>query len=307
MSKKGRPLLSKEGYSSLSNDGEKMVIINYRNSRDIDIQFEDGAMACNREYKEFKLGTVTHPLKYKKRIGETYTSYQGYIYEIIEYFSSKNCTVILDNKIVVENLTYQEILDGKVTNPYHKSVYGVGYVGKGRFKPYKNGRDTPEYMRWHSMINRCYDQKYQEKQPTYKGCIVDERWHNFQVFAEWFENNHVEDWHLDKDILVKGNKIYSPETCCFVPREINNLFFKSNTRKGNLPIRVKKKSNRFEVQISKDCNRIYIGIFNTPEEAFQAYKTAKEKHIKEVADKWKRQISDKVYQAMYNYQVEITD
>ena len=159
------------------------------------------------------------------------------------------------------------------------------------------------------MLERCYSKKKHKKRPTYVESYVDNRWHNFKTFAEWSECNWKhwmdETWHLDKDILIKGNKIYSPETCCFVPRTINTLFTKSEAKRGDYPIGVSKEKNyrKFKATFKKTT----LGRYTTAEEAFQAYKDAKEKYIKEVADKWKGLISDKVYQAMYNYQVEITD
>ena len=114
----------------------------------------------------------------------------------------------------------------------------------------------------------------------------------------------MEGWHLDKDIICKECKIYSPETCAFVPADVNSLFIKNDIKRGIYPISVRKtKSQRFTSRL----NGKHLGTFDTPEEAFQAYKTAKEEYIKEVANKWKDLISDQVYQAMYNYQVEITD
>ena len=154
---------------------------------------------------------------------------------------------------------------------------------------------------WSSMLQRVYSNNYS----AYKECTVDERWHNFQNFAKWFEENYnpetMEGWQLDKDILVKGNKIYSPETCCFVPIEINTIF-KNDRQKGYN----KTAKGNFIVRVNKLNYRETVGRFNTESEAFQAYKVEKEKYIKEVAEKWKELISDRVYQAMYNYQVEIT-
>ena len=117
----------------------------------------------------------------------------------------------------------------------------------------------------------------------------------------------MQGWHLDKDILIKGNKIYSPETCCFVPQEVNILFIKNSKRREGLPIGVYKQKNSFVAHLSKGKEQIYLGSFSTIEECFQAYKIAKEEYIKEMADKWKPLIHLKVYEAMYNYKVEITD
>lgn len=140
-----------------------------------------------------------------------------------------------------------------------------------------------------------------------------EEWHNFQNFAKWFEENYnletMEGWYLDKDILIKGNKIYSSETCCFVPQEINSIFTDRKSCRGELPIgvRLMNRCKKFYAIISVYGKQKIIGSYNTPEEAFEAYKTEKEKYIKEVADKWRKLIDTRVYQALYNHQVEITD
>jgi hypothetical protein len=141
---------------------------------------------------------------------------------------------------------------------------------------------------------------------------VCEEWYNYQVFAKWYEENWKpwmnSSWHIDKDILVKGNKIYSPETCCFVPVEINSLFTKNNKNRGDFPIGVTNQGKKFSARLSKSKKiRFNAGLFDTPEEAFQAYKIEKESYIKEVSNRWRSLISSKVYQAMYNYKVEITD
>jgi hypothetical protein len=116
----------------------------------------------------------------------------------------------------------------------------------------------------------------------------------------------MQGWHLDKDILVKGSKVYSPETCCFVPPDINYMFVR-NSGDRKYPIGVTYKENAFRATLNKRDKSHHIGRFKTPEEAFQAYKTAKEKYIKEIADEWKDKISDSMYSFLINYQVEITD
>lgn len=251
------------------------------------------------------LSVCSKPLN---RIGEKHISREGYSIEIIEYKSHKNCTVKIDNKIILNNLRYDHIKNGEVRNPYHKSVYGVGYLGEGVFKPLFLNKKTKAYSTWSSMLERCYSKKSQVKNPSYKSVLVSDEWHNFQVFAKWFEENYMEGLCLDKDILVKGNKTYSPETCAFVPKEINSLFTKSTKTRGDLPIGIKLYMNgKFRSCMNRNNKTTHLGYFNTLEEAFYAYKTAKEGHIKEVADKWKGKITDQVYQAMYNYKVEIND
>lgn len=165
------------------------------------------------------------------------------------------------------------------------------------------------YNRWCSLRRRTLSEKFKKEKSTYKDVIVCDEWLNFQIFSKWFNENWRpymdKTWQLDKDILVKGNKIYSPETCCFVPHEINSLFMSTKNKRGFYPIGVNKERDKYRVRIGG--SRKHIGIFKTPEEAFQAYKIVKEQHIKETADKWRGQITEDVYKAMYNYQVEITD
>jgi len=164
------------------------------------------------------------------------------------------------------------------------------------------------------MFNRCYDLKFQEKEPTYKGCYVSDEWHNFQNFGGWYDENYYEvqdeKMTLDKDILIKGNKIYSSEVCIFVPKRINSLFVKIKATRGNLPIGVHFSDIRRKY-ISQ-CNigngkRVTVGSFDTPEEAFYAYKEFKENYIKQIAEEYKNKIPFKLYSAMLNYEIDITD
>lgn len=247
----------------------------------------------------------------KKRIGEKFITLQGYNIEIIGYSGRKECTIQFEDGLILKDLRYAHIIDGYVKNPNHKSVHGVGYLGLGEHSACTNYTKSKAYISWGAMLGRCYSKDFLKRSPSYKDVTVCEEWHNFQNFAQWHEENwkdHMDSsWDLDKDILFKGNKIYSPETCCFVPQEINNLLCKANSIRGKYPIGVKKEGRRFEAKLYINNNPIHLGYFDTPEEAFQAYKTAKEAHIKEKADEWRPFIKPNVYEAMYNYQVEITD
>jgi len=246
-------------------------------------------------------------MKRKTKEGDSYNLTNNQVATIIKYYSYKNVSIQFEDGTILHNISVGELKIGKVKNPNSKTLLGVGCFGQGTYKSRVNGKSTKEYSAWTAMLQRCYNKKHQEIQPTYKGCSVTEEWHNFQNFAEWFTNNYIEGFQLDKDILLKGNKVYSPNMCSFVPHEINSLFTKSNSIRGKLPIGVKNDKGRFVAGIKKGKKNHHIGSYNTPEEAFEAYKTEKEKYIKEVADKYKNQITDKVYQALYDYKVEITD
>lgn len=214
---------------------------------------------------------------------------------------------------IAKNKQYDHFKKGEISCIYEKRTYGVGYTGKGKYKPRENGKITKCYKVWQNMLQRCYDDKLKEKYPTYNGCEVCESWHNFQNFAHWYENNYYEIPNeimcLDKDILSKGNKVYSPETCVFVSKNINSLFVKCNKSRGDLPIGIyyNKQKGKYISHCNFGDGQKYLGSFNTPEEAFNTYKTAKEKYIKQVADEYKEYIPRKLYEAMYNYEVEIDD
>jgi hypothetical protein len=239
-------------------------------------------------------------MKKLNRNGEMYTTKQGCRIEIVDYIGVHNYLIrFIDYNLVIKS-SMNHIKKGSVLNPLYKSIFGIGFLGVGeKFCKKKKGL-------WKGMFGRCYSEKTRKRYPTYKGCTVAEEWHNFQNFAKWYEENWKpwmdNTWHLDKDILVKGSKVYSPETCCFVPQEINVLFTKHNTN-NNCPQGVRKSGNKFTSRF----NQIHLGTFNTPEEAFQAYKTAKEKYIKEVADKWRGKITEQTYEVLINYKIEITD
>ena len=231
--------------------------------------------------------------------------------KIIEY---KNCLniVVQFRDGYITNATYQEFCQEMIRNPYDKTIHNVGYIGVGLHLATLDGITTKKFRVWERMLQRCYDKKFHEKFITYENCITYEKWHNFQDFGDWFDDNYYEveknKMQLDKDILIKGNKIYSPDTCVFVPNKINSLFTKSNAKRGNYPIGVSYHidSGKFEAQCNNK-NKKYLGIFTTPEEAFSVYKIHKEKYIKQIADEYKGKIPEKLYNALYKYKVEITD
>ena len=251
--------------------------------------------------------------KNDKVVGEVGYNNNGEEMRIIRYGNANDIDVRFDDGTIIEHKTYGNFKKGLIKNPMTPSVYGVGFIGKGRFKTKDaNGKHTKCYEVWQKMLQRCYSSKCQEKHPTYIRCIVCKEWHNFQVFAEWYYEHYYEieneRMELDKDILCKWNKIYSADNCVFVPQFINSLFIKSNKIRGNFPIGVSKHGNKFEARLSKGNGKaMYLGIFNTPEEAFLVYKQAKEAYIKEVAEKYKLYIPQKLYDALMNYEVDIND
>jgi hypothetical protein len=242
------------------------------------------------------------------RIGESKTSNQGYKMTITGYRNCKHITVTFEDGSVIET-SYHNFNRGAIASPLHRGMFGVGYMGEGDFVSSINSKPTLAFKTWTHMLERVYSEKSLELNPSYKGCSVAPEWHNFQNFAQWHEDNHVDGYFLDKDLLVKGNKVYSPETARFIPRELNTLFSTSKQRRGIYPVGVTKRLKKalFNVFISLDGKNKYLGSYDTIEDGFKAYKSAKEAHIRAIAERFKDFIPQDIYLALMGYSVEYND
>lgn len=172
------------------------------------------------------------------------------------------------------------------------------------------GTKDPCYHIWHGILARTISEDLKRNHPSYANCLVCNEWLYISNFKQFFDKYYRDGYQIDKDILSgKGPKIYSPNTCCFVPAEINNLLISAKAVRGNFPIGVTKRCGRYEARISTINGRISLGRFDTPEEAFNAYKNGKELYIKDVAQEYydANKIERRVYDALMNYKVEITD
>lgn len=229
---------------------------------------------------------------------------------IVEDLGWDNVIVRFDSGYVTKTQR-SSILKGTVKDKLFRSVCGVGYLGDGE---YSRVDHKIAYQTWVDMLKRAYTEK--KGRCNYFGVTVCEEWHNFQSFAKWCHSQdffNIKDengkrYDLDKDILVKGNKIYSPETCCFVPSEINCLFIRNKRFRGKYPIGVTKIGKYFTARLSKGFgNRVLLGTFKTELEAFSAYKKAKEVYMKELAEKYRNKVCYKTYLTLINYEVDIDD
>lgn len=255
----------------------------------------------------------------KKHKGEENYNKFGSLMIIQEYINSSNVIIYFPKYDWSTKTTYDYFKKGKPVCPYEPRVFGIGYIGVGPYASKINGKTTLEYNTWSQMLRRCYDSNSRTKYPSYKDCTVVEEWLNFQTFAQWFTDNYYEvlneEMHLDKDILVKNNKIYGPDTCCIVPARINYLFRCKNGNDKDLPkgIIKRKYPNKTKYRaVYNRCDnhksyRINIGTFDSIEEAFAAYKEVKESYIKEVANQYKDSIPNNVYNALMEREVELSD
>ena len=190
-----------------------------------------------------------------------------------------------------------------------KLVSGVGINDK-KYPVTSRGKQLKEYDLWRNILARCYDPKIQSKYPTYHGCSVSESFKSYSYFYEWCQTQigfGLETFQLDKDLIFKGNKLYSEDTCLFLPSSLNLLLIASRATRGSLPIGVSKDKGNFRASYSRNSSPTRLGIFKTPEEAFNAYKEAKEAFIKLQAEKWKPYIDPRAYATLMAYTVLITD
>lgn len=200
---------------------------------------------------------------------------------------------------------------GSVRNPYFPVTFGVGFQGVGTYK--QHGVQAFNY--WSKMLQRAYCPKYKEDHPTYEEATVCDEWHNYQNFADWAVKQigyNEKGFNLDKDRLVKGNKEYSPETCLFLPQELNKIIH-GNYGERDSPVGVSTRDDlngQWMARLSKHGSKqgeMYLGLFPDEESAFAAYKVEKEKYIKERTEFWKDRIDPRAYDALMSYVVEITD
>lgn len=189
-----------------------------------------------------------------------------------------------------------------------KKGSGGFYNSGGKYKTRIKGVKTHSYAVWRGMIRRCYKEEMQDKHPTYIGCFVCDEWHDFQVFAEWVDNQKYGScgYQLDKDILVSGNRVYSPEACCFIPSELNTLLIDSGASRGDYPqgVSLRKDVNKFQAGLRMGGKLRHIGYFKCPQEAHQAYKSAKERYVKNRALSWANKIDWDVFVSFMNWQLK---
>lgn len=151
------------------------------------------------------------------KIGSTYKTNSSGIVEVVSYKNNNEVLVRFIDTGYETTTQKIHIVNGRVKDKMLPTIYGVAFMGDGEFKTSENGKVTKCYSIWKAMIQRCY----RVESRSYKsyggsGVTVCDEWLNYQNFAEWFHINYREGLHLDKDIKIDGNKIYSPISCKFV-------------------------------------------------------------------------------------------
>lgn len=163
---------------------------------------------------------------------------------------------------------------------------------------------------WLNLVQRCKPGSVQNRSPRYAGC--ENAFEDFDSFVDWcqLQTGYAKGFQMDKDLLVRGNKVYSPETVVFLPAELNCILTKANATRGDSPIGVtwSKFHEKYAAQCQNGTGRQkHLGYFQRPEDAFAAYKRFKESFMRESAEAWKDQIDERAYKALVEYEVRIND
>lgn len=243
------------------------------------------------------------PKKLDVYIGDVVSTNKGGVCEVVKISGARDIIVeFLDEYKHRVKVTAQQIREGTIGNPYHPSIYGVGFHGIGKYTATIGGKTTSSYQTWSNMMLRCYDETKRETAPSYKDVTVCEEWHCYQNFAEWYENHRFygRGYQLDKDILIEGNRVYRPEACTLVPRQLNNLLTDSAATRGEYKIGVTyhKVEGAFRARVSVKGVSKFIGRYNTEDEAHKAYIVEKKRYLRDMAIEYHGKIEPKVFESL---------
>ena len=247
-----------------------------------------------------------------QRIGTVVKNLMGFDMMCIAYRNSMDIDVLfLDEEgHIAQHVQWNNFIRGKVRNGA-RNLFRQNHFEKDNKIP-------KEYYTWKHMLERCFSAKFKASKPTYMNASCCKQWLNYSAFCNWlYDQDNFETWMsleyscLDKDILIKGNKLYSPDTCLLVPSNVNTLFVKRNGDRGLLPIGVIQLDSKYGACCANPFEKrtVTIGRYDTVKDAFVAYKTYKENIIRQVADiEYNKQTITKTCKdAMYAYRVEIDD
>lgn len=236
-------------------------------------------------------------------IGDKFTDKNGFECEVVEYRSAQKIQVRYEDGYTQYRSAFQ------LRKPFIKGLQADS-LKSNRRKPSPINKSLKS--KHYAMVKRLYWDRDNIKNLSYSDSKLHTDWLDYTNFKAWAitEIGHeFSDWHIDKDILKKGNKEYGPDTCCFVPLRINILFTSRLASRGNCPLGVTQdpKSGRYKASCRDGKRKVHLGSHATPEDAFNVYKDFKENLIKSVAEEYKSVIAPKVYEALLNYKIEITD
>lgn len=242
------------------------------------------------------------------KVGDTFLTKRCGICTVIEYVSYTEVYVKFEDGTIVK-ARVQSLEKGHCRNLNSKLVLGVGIndmLGAEKTKDFIKLRQM-----WFGILQRCFSAQLMESRPTYKGCKVSESWLRLSNFIkdiksiENYEKSLTEGWQLDKDLLSNWSKLYSKDTCCFIPRSLNLILSSYPKKLNGLPKGVKlSKGGKYFAIIQKEGKKIFLGSYDSVEEASRVYNIAKKEYLLNIADSIKDVVPENVYKALVNFNLE---
>ena len=242
----------------------------------------------------------------KIKVGFKGTNLQGFEFEVIEKLGDSKFVVRFSMPVEYKVVAYRgNIEKGTVHYPHTPTVAGVGIIGE-----FPVDVTSKDYRAWAGMLKRCYNPGRVETGITYQGVTVCDDWKLYENFHKWSCSAvYQEGWHLDKDLLEKGNKVYCPDKCVFLPPELNWFLTDRRNHRGMYPkgVTYRPSVGNYQATCNYKGSPEYLGVFDTPELAFIAYKQRKEAIAKELAWEYRGVIDVKAVEALLSYTVDISD
>lgn len=290
--------------------GNSVIVKDIDTAARVTFEWEDGYTRVCRSYvlknnsliREEDSGQLNPSIKE----GDKFTNQQGSEFHVKKYTKAANIVVEFTSPICYSvKTTMGNIKKGVVHNKYLPTVAGVGIIGD-----FEVDTKSKMYRTWAGMLKRVYTPRSGQQLRNYGDCSVQNEWFSIENFAEWFSVQNLEnDWELDKDLLIKGNRVYSEHACVFLPREINSFLTNRHNHRGDCPVGVTyhPRLNKYQASCTFDGENNYLGVFTDSESAFNCYKNYKESCAKILAVKWEGIIDKRGVEALLAYRVDITD
>jgi hypothetical protein len=237
------------------------------------------------------------------KVSEKFNTRNHGIVTVLDYIDCRSVLIKFENSGAIKTVRADHLRCGNIKDQTQPTVYGVGVIGLN-FTKYES--NSKEYSLWLGMLQRCYDNKLKNKRPSYLMCEVDKNFLNYEYFKAWCNKQigfNKKGFALDKDILIKGNKLYSEDTCCFVPTEINSMIAGLSSKGDKVTgIYQNCKNGNWYLNTDYQNGHKKRGVFSDLKEAELEYLKLKTENIKSVAEKWKSQIDIRVYNALINWE-----
>lgn len=231
----------------------------------------------------------------KYAFGTQFQTKSSGVCTIIKYENARNIYVMFEDGTVTK-ASGGNLCSGSISNPNRPTVFGFGINDAGL----EDSTDK-RYVLWSSIIRRSYSKVYHENKPSYKDVRVSEDWRRLSNFIKDIENLPnfdlalSENWELDKDVLGGNQKLYSKETCCFLPRELNTLFTSESNKGLKKGVFYNKRLGKFTASINRgNKGRSHIGVYETENEAYSSYCSEKQKHLDNLILKYEDKLPDNV-------------